>query len=255
MLNLKLLFRAINGRIRQELNRKYQEIEVVPMAKLLNIDVINELENRLVELSKQPDLTTGMVRAMSANVFKLIEDKGLENVLELCEQLLEKRRWALGVVAYDWAFRMKKQYKKETFYIFEGWLKKYVRSWGDCDDFCTHAFGELLLQYNSFFENILEWTEHKDFWVRRGAAVILIYPIKKGKLTEQLPFLIADRLMKDEHHLVLKGYGWMLKVLSTVKPEDVFEYLKTNKSQMPRISLRYAIEKFDKDKKTILMEA
>jgi 3-methyladenine DNA glycosylase AlkD len=195
-----------------------------------------------------------MIRSISSSIFKTIEDKSIDHVLGLCEELLEKRKSALGVVAYDWAFRMKKQYTEETFYIFERWLKKYVKGWGDCDDFCTHAFGELLRQHSGLIDKILIWTEHPDFWVRRAAAVVLIYPIKKGELQEVFPFVIADKLMKDEHYLVLKGYGWMLKVLSIVKPDDVYDYLIKNKDQLPRVSFRYAIEKLDKDKKIILME-
>lgn len=216
--------------------------------------IVHEVENHINEISAQSDFTTGMIRSVSGSFFKLIEDKSIDNVLGLCEQLLEKKKWALGVVAYDWAFRMKSQYTEETFYIFERWLKKYVKDWGDCDDFCTHAFGELIRQYDHLIDKTLIWAEHPDFWVRRAAAVVLIYPIKKGLLREKYPFLIADKLMKDEHHLVLKGYGWMLKVLSTVKPNDVYDYLIKNKNQMPRVSYRYAIEKFDKAKKTILME-
>lgn len=224
------------------------------MANQATFDVVKEVENRINELSEQSDFDTKMVRAVSGDVFKRIEDKNIENVLALCEQLLEKRKWALGVVAYDWAFRMKKQYSEETFYVFENWLKMYVSGWGDCDDFCTHAFGELLKQHNSLIDRVLMWTEHPDFWVRRAAAVILIVPIKKGVLREKVPYAIADKLMKDEHYLVLKGYGWMLKVLSIYESEDVYSYLLRNKAHMPRISLRYAIEKLDKDKKAILME-
>lgn len=29
-------------------------------------------------------------------------------------------------------------------------IKDYVRGWGGCDDFCTHAFGELLNHVNIF---------------------------------------------------------------------------------------------------------
>lgn len=224
------------------------------MTNKVKIDIVHEVVNRLEELSRQPDYTTGKIRSVSSDVFKLIEDKSIGNVLGLCEQLLEKRKSALGVVAYDWAFRLKKQYTEETFYIFERWLKEYVRGWGDCDDFCTHAFGELLSQYDNLVDKTIAWTEHPDFWVRRAAAVILIYPFRKDKLRDKYPFLIADKLMMDEHHLVLKGYGWMLKVLSTVKHDDVYDYLIKNKDQMPRVSYRYAIEKFDKDKKKILME-
>lgn len=214
------------------------------------IDILNEVKVRL----NKSGLNTKDVRRVASNLFKEIDDKSISNVLNLCEQLLEERKWKFGIIAYDWAFRMKKQYTKETFYIFEKWLKKYVRGWGDCDDFCTHAFGELLSQDNSIFQDIIKWTDHPDFWVRRAAAVILIYPIRKGKLVGINPFIITDRLMNDEHYLVLKGYGWMLKVLSSTREEDVFNYLLKNKTKMPRVSYRYALEKFDDNKKIMLMQ-
>ena len=55
--------------------------------------------------------------------------------------------------------------------------------------------------------------------------------------------------MIDEHDLVRKGYGWMLKVLSTKEPELVFDYLMKNKAVMPRVAYRYALEKMDTNKK------
>ncbi|MCM1568670.1 MAG: hypothetical protein NC081_04400 [Roseburia sp.] len=50
---------------------------------------------------------------------------------------------------------MKKQYSESTYDIFYRWLKNYVKGWGDCDDFCTHAFGELLRQ-RKFGRRIME---------------------------------------------------------------------------------------------------
>jgi 3-methyladenine DNA glycosylase AlkD len=58
------------------------------------------------------------------------------------------------------------------------------------------------------------------------------------KVREKYLFVIADKLMNDEHYLVLKGYGWMLKVHSTVKQDDVYYYLNKTKDQMPRVSFR-----------------
>lgn len=63
--------------------------------------------------------------------------------------------------------------------------------------------------------------------------------------------MISDALMNDSHYLVLKGYGWMLKVLSEAEPEKVYEYLIKNRNCMPRVAFRYALEKLDKDKKSI----
>jgi 3-methyladenine DNA glycosylase AlkD len=79
-----------------------------------------------------------------------------------------------GENAYDFAYRVKKQYDDDTFSLFEAWLIKYVHGWGDCDDFCTHAFGELIIQKPELFIKIKSWTKNKEFWMRRAAAVILI---------------------------------------------------------------------------------
>lgn len=213
-----------------------------------------EARNQIEYLSKEEGLKTAKIRSVSSKLFKTLEDKNIDQVLTLCDSLLDERDWALGVIAYDWAFRVKKQYNHQTFSIFEKWLKKYVRDWGDCDDFCTHAFGELLSQDNDLFKEIIKWTKHSDFFVRRAAAVILIYPIRYRKFQNINPFLISDALLHDDHHLVLKGYGWMLKVLSENEPEQVYEYLKQNKQIMPRVAFRYALEKLDKDLRLELME-
>lgn len=217
-------------------------------------NIVLEARNQLEHLSKQDGLRTAEVRYVSSKLFKTLEDKNINQVFTLCESLLDERDWALDVIAYDWAFRVRKQYNQHTFLIFEEWLKKYVRGWGDCDDFCTHAFGELLCQDNNLFTEIIKWTEHPDFFVRRAAAVILIYPIRRQKFQKINPFLISDALMHDDHHLVLKGYGWMLKVLSETESKKVYEYLKRKKHIMPRIALRYALEKLDKELKLELME-
>jgi 3-methyladenine DNA glycosylase AlkD len=218
------------------------------------INIVLEARNHLQNLSKERGLTTGKVRRISSAMYKALEDKSIDNVVTLCEQLLEEHEWALGVIAYDWAYRIRKHYNDKTFFVFEKWLKKYATGWGDCDDFCTHAFGELLSQDNELFTQIIKWTNHQDFFVRRAAAVILIYPIKQNKYQKLNPFLISDLLMNDNHHLVLKGYGWMLKVLSQREQKNVYEYLMKSKNTMPRVSFRYALEKFDMELKLSLME-
>lgn len=159
----------------------------------------------------------------------------------------------MGVIAYDFAYRVRNQYDDNTFSIFESWLSEYVRGWGDCDDFCTHAFGTLLIQKPELFFKIILWTNREEFWMRRAAAVILIPSINQNKYNKLEPFLVSERLMKDDNDLVRKGYGWMLKVLSLKEPEQVYKYLMNNRDVMPRVSFRYAMEKMSKDKKEKLM--
>ncbi|MBQ8822520.1 MAG: DNA alkylation repair protein [Lachnospiraceae bacterium] len=210
--------------------------------------------NTLASTRNGEHIATGEIRKLSARLYRKIEDKTIGNILDLCEELLEERSWALGVIAFDWAYRVKKQYDENTYDVFYGWLKKYVRGWGDCDDFCTHAFGELLRQDKSLFKKVKQWTGDEDFWVRRASAVVLIPAILHNDYDTIAPFEISDALMSDQHDLVQKGYGWMLKCLSQVDMEEVKIYLIANCKKMPRTAYRYALEKFDKQTRSELMK-
>lgn len=99
----------------------------------------------------------------------------------------------------------------------------------------------------------MEWTKENDFWIRRASAVVLIPAILHNDFEGINPLLISDKLMNDEHELVLKGYGWMLKSLSQINQPMVKEYLIKNHKQMPRVAYRYALEKFDSDTRKKLM--
>lgn len=73
-------------------------------------DIVLEARNRLENLTKENGLTTGKVRKISSALYKVVEDKSIDNVFTLCEHLLNEHEWALGVIAYDWAYRVRKQY-------------------------------------------------------------------------------------------------------------------------------------------------
>ncbi|WP_045498524.1 DNA alkylation repair protein [Vibrio hyugaensis] len=216
--------------------------------------IVTTLTQQLSDIDyPEKRVRTSLVRSISASGFRTLENKAPSVVFEHCEVLLAERDWALSLIAFDWAFRMKPYYDNETFARFESWLYQYITDWNDCDDFCTHALGALIAQDNSLFERTLKWTKSDNFAVRRAAAVSLIYPINKGMYGGTEPFKVANRLLEDEHDLVQKGYGWMLKVLAQKEPNSVIEYLKCNHSRMPRTAFRYAIEKLDKQTKQRLM--
>ncbi len=253
-------FIVYGGFIRVQCRLAAAQQSVMPMYvvesnwKRLSMDSIGLIEQKLRELGyPTQSVRTSQIRSLSAKVFRTLESKDMYDVFQVCEMLLKRRDWVLGVIAYDWAFRVKKQYTIETYATFENWLFEYVTDWGDCDDFCTHAFGELIRQYNELFERILYWTHHDNFAVQRAAAVVLIYPINKGGYDGLRPLQVADLLFSNKHHLVQKGYGWLLKVLSKKEPQLVVDYLKSNYEKMPRTAFRYALENLDKHTRQELM--
>jgi 3-methyladenine DNA glycosylase AlkD len=214
---------------------------------------VEQAKRQLSGKSKSTGLKTSDIRSLSAKLFQNVKTESIDTVCALCRDFLEDHSWEMGVIAFDWAYRMKNQYRIETFELFEEWLVTYVRGWGDCDDFCTHAVGELLCQFPALFDRVVEWTTYAEFWMRRAAAVTLIPALHKGKYASFDPFIISDALMRDEHDLVRKGYGWMLKIYAHKEFDRVYAYLKKNKEIMPRVAFRYAIEKMPADVKKELM--
>ncbi|AUD63206.1 hypothetical protein BK010_06235 [Tenericutes bacterium MO-XQ] len=212
-------------------------------------EIKNYIDDELASI-KHP--VTKDIRNIAHKVYVSM-DKDLSHVIDICDQLLKTEKWHYKTIAFDIIFKFKKQYNKQTFDIFETWLLSYIHDWWDCDDFCTHAFGYLLMIYPDLFPRILAWKDHHDFAVRRATAVILIYAIRKNNYKDFDILLISDLLMHDEHYLVLKGYGWMLKVLSQKEPLTVYNYLVKNSHQMPRVAYRYALEKLPKEQKYALM--
>jgi 3-methyladenine DNA glycosylase AlkD len=168
--------------------------------------------------------------------------KPKEEIFQLCEKLLNTGYVEERTVAFDWAFRLKKNYAESDFRILESWLKKYVQSWGACDDLCTHALGAFIFQFPKSVSKVKEWAKSTNRWARRASAVTLIYSIRRGKHLEHV-FEIADSLLMDKDVMVQKGYGWMLKEATKHYPQEIFKYVMAHRKEMPRTSLRYAIEK------------
>ncbi|MDO9390760.1 MAG: DNA alkylation repair protein [bacterium] len=183
-----------------------------------------------------------VVRAISAKYYRQV--KGLERVeiFALCDQLLSYGTSEERTIAFDWAWRRRREFQPSDFNVFERWLKDHVNNWGGVDDLCCHTFGYFIDRFPEFLPNFLRWTKSKQWPLRRAAAVILIYPVRRGKYFSDV-LKTSGALLCDDHYLVQKGYGWLLKESCKKFPGEVFDYVMKNNRQMPRTALRYAIEK------------
>jgi len=187
-----------------------------------------------------------VARKISAKYFKEVKEFKKNKIFSICETMLKTGYGEESTIAFDWTFRLRNQYEKRDFKIFESWLKKYVSDWGKCDNFSTHAFGYFIHNFPEFLPKVKLWTKSKNRWLRRASAVILIYPIRRSEKFLSHVFKTADILLLDSDDMVQKGYGWMLKEASNIYPKKVFNYVMKNKGKMSRIALRYAIEKYPK---------
>jgi 3-methyladenine DNA glycosylase AlkD len=191
---------------------------------------------------------SALVSRIAAKYYPVIKPLGKKKIFTLCEELLESDYIEEAFIAFEWTYRLKKEYEEKDSMVFEKWLKNYVNNWAKCDTLCNHTIGSFVEKYPQFVNNLKQWTKSDNRWLRRAAAVTLIIPAKEGKFLEDI-FEITDSLLKDEDDLVQKGYGWLLKDASIKHQEEVFNYVSKNKALMPRTALRYAIERMPADLK------
>lgn len=136
--------------------------------------------------------------------------------------------------------------------IFEFYLKhtKYINNWDLVDLSAYKIVGQYLLDKSK--DILFKLARSKNIWERRISIVATYQFIKDGRYQETLK--ISEMLLKDGHDLIHKAVGWMLREVGKQCSQEVLEkFLKEHYQKMPRTMLRYAIERFSKEKQKIFM--
>ncbi|HLR25986.1 MAG TPA: DNA alkylation repair protein, partial [Fodinibius sp.] len=126
------------------------------------------------------------------------------------EQLLhsgyhEERLCALIIMTN----RAKKADPGESEQLYELYLKntEYINNWDLVDTSAEHVVGRYLANNNS---QVLYELAHSDsLWERRIAIMSTFHFIKNDEFEDTLA--IAEILLHDEHDLIHKASGWMLR--------------------------------------------
>jgi 3-methyladenine DNA glycosylase AlkD len=195
---------------------------------------------------------SAVTQRIGKEIYRSIPIKDKRKIFMLCEELWKSGTMEESLIACNWSYYLKKEYEPGDFDVFQGWLNKYVTNWAACDTLCNHSVGTLIEMYPDLVSGLKKWAVSGNRWVKRASAVSLIIPARKGKFLGDI-FEIADILHSDKDDMVQKGYGWMLKAASEAYQREVYEYVLSKKTTMPRTSLRYAIEKMPSELKIIVM--
>jgi 3-methyladenine DNA glycosylase AlkD len=185
--------------------------------------------------------------------FKTITDKGKQNIFKLCEELWQSGMMEESFIACNWSYYARKSFEQSDFITFENWISDYINNWASCDTFCNHTVGTLVEMHPQLLSGLKSWAKSENRWMKRASAVSLIVPAKKGRFLEEI-LEIAELLLMDKDDMVQKGYGWMLKVASQAHRDEVFSYVMSKRTTMPRTALRYAIEKMPPEMRKKAME-
>lgn len=176
-----------------------------------------------------------------ARRFKQLSLAEIEKLLH--SNFHEERLCALIMMAN----RAKKAGPEEQKRLYNLYLKNtaYINNWDLVDTSAEHVVGRYLFSNDRSI--LYELAQSDELWERRIAIMSTFHFIKNNDFEDTLA--IAELLLDDEHDLIHKASGWMLREVGNRDMDAEEKFLKKHVLQMPRTMLRYAIEKFPEEKR------
>ena len=134
--------------------------------------------------------------------------------------------------------------------IFSFYLKntKNINNWDLVDLSSPNIVGNYLLNKNEKEKSVLyKLAKSSNLWEKRISVLATFMFIKNNQFQDSVN--IAEILLKNNHDLIHKAVGWMLRELGKKNEKELISFLDKYKSKMPRTMLRYSIEKFPEEKR------
>ncbi|MHC4425553.1 MAG: DNA alkylation repair protein [Planctomycetota bacterium] len=122
---------------------------------------------------------------------------------------------------------------------------RFINNWDLVDCSAEHIVGAYLRGGNK--KPLYDLAVSNMLWERRISIMSTFHFIKHSESADALR--IAEILLVDKEDLIHKAVGWMLREIGKRNIETEEKFLKKYCRQMPRIMLRYAIEKFPTPKR------
>ncbi len=188
------------------------------------------------------------------NVFALAKEFAempLDEIEKLLESPIHEAR-AGAVSIMDFQARRKKTSEARRKELFELYLRRHdrINNWDLVDRSAMYVVGGYL--YDKPRAILYKLARSKNVWERRTAIVSTAYFIRQRDLDDT--FKIATMLLRDEHDLIHKATGWMLRAAGDTDRKRLLEFLEQHAATMPRTMLRYAIEHFDQKQRAKYMK-
>ena len=177
-------------------------------------------------------------------ICKKYKDMDLQEVEKLLQG--EYHEYRLGAL-----FILVDQYPKKSKEIVDIYLRntKYVNNWDLVDSSAYKILGRYLEDRD---RNILyKLANSKDLWEKRISIISCFWFIKDKDFKDAIN--ISEILLHDDHDLIHKAVGWMLREIGNKDRETEEIFLKKYHKVMPRTMLRYSIEKFSDEKRKFYM--
>lgn len=223
--------------------------EFVKRLKALRSSSVAKSHDHLA--SDNGDLILGVRMGQVFALAKEFMDMPLDEVEKLLESAIHEAR--VGAVSImDFQARSKKTTEARRKELFDLYIKRHdrINTWDLVDRSAPYVVGGYL--FDKPRKILYKLARSKKMPERRTAIVSTGYFIRQGGVEDT--FKIAEMLIDDEQDLIHKATGWMLRAAGGVDRQKLIDFLDKYAANMPRVTLRYATEHFDKKQRDRYLE-
>ena len=197
------------------------------------------------------DIFLGIKVPEQRKIAKKYSSLSLKEIQELLNSKIHEYRLT-GLIILTNQYKKSKKDKFKQRQIFELYLKntQNINNWDLVDLSAPIIVGDFAQKEGT--EILKQLAKSDSLWEKRIAIISTLPLIKKRNFGETLT--ISEMLIKDDHDLIHKAVGWMLREVGKRNQEVLEIFLSTHYKEMPRTMLRYSIEKFPEEKRKKWME-
>lgn len=220
-------------KLKQELNSKSNSKQAEILQRFFKTAQGEYAEGDIFIGLKVPD-----IRKIVKNYYQL----PLTEINKILHSKIHEERLAALLILVE---KAKKANEDDLSIYFNFYLKNtnWINNWDLVDLSAEHIVGKYL--YGKDIKILEELAASKYLWERRISIISTFYFIKTNIFNPTL--IIAEKLLHDEHDLIHKAVGWMLREIGKRNFNIEFRFLKKHYKTMPRTMLRYSIEKFPEE--------
>lgn len=195
------------------------------------------------------DIFLGVKVPILRQISKKYQSLSLVKIGDLLESKIHEHRMCALIILTE---KYQKSSLEEKTDIFNFYLKntRNINNWDLVDLSAPKIIGDFLLKRKR--EILYDLAKSEMLWERRISIISTFAFIRNNDFEDTIK--ISTLLLKDKEDLIHKAVGWMLREIGKRDENILEEFLEKNYKIMPRIMLRYSIEKFSPRKRKYFLK-
>lgn len=230
------------------MTKSAQEKNTTPLTAeqfLKRVELLRPLQNDS-KIGKEMSVPMGKVFSLAKEFMGMPLDE-IEKLLE--SRVHEGRVGAVSIMDFD--ARNKKTPASRQKELFDLYIRRHdlINTWDLVDRSAPYVVGGYL--FDKSRKILYELARSKNMAERRTAIVSTYFFIRQNDLEDT--FKIAEILVNDKDELIQMAVGGWIREAGKKDAQRLLSFLDKYAVTMPRVTLRYAIEHFNKEEKAFYM--